>query len=188
MASAFSHAVVALSLGTCFYQPGVSKRVWVAGAVCSVIPDLDVVGFRFGIPYGDFWGHRGFTHSLVFAALLTAVVMLLCFPRGAPGLGRLPLSAYLFLATASHGLLDAMTNGGLGVAFFSPFDNARYFLPWRPILVSPISLARFFTRQGYLVLKSELLWIWLPAGLFAAMVLMLRARAMRDGAEPAKPE
>jgi hypothetical protein len=35
----------------------------------------------------------------------------------------------LFLATAGHGLLDAMTNGGLGLAFFSPFDNHRYFLP-----------------------------------------------------------
>ncbi len=188
MASAFSHAVAALSLGTCFYRPCVSKRVWVAGAVCSVLPDLDVVGFHFGIRYGDFWGHRGFTHSLVFAALLTGVVMLVCFRRGAPGLGRLPLTMYLFLATASHGLLDAMTNGGLGVAFFSPFDNARYFFPWRPILVSPISLARFFTRQGYLILKSELLWIWLPAGLFAVMVLMLRAEATQDSAELAKRE
>ena len=176
MASAFSHAVAALSLGTCFYRPGVSKRVWLAGAVCSVIPDLDVVGFRFGIRYGDFWGHRGFTHSLVFAALLTAVVLFVCFRRGAPGLGRFPLTAYLFLATASHGVLDAMTNGGLGVAFFSPFDNTRYFLPWRPIRVSPLSVGRFFSPQGYLILKSELLWIWLPAVAFAALVLMPRRK------------
>lgn len=183
MASAFSHAVAALSLGTCFYRPGVSKRVWVACALCSVIPDLDVVGFRFGIPYADFWGHRGFTHSLVFAALLTAVVMLVCFRRGAPGLGRLSLSAYLFLATASHGVLDAMTNGGLGVAFFSPVNNGRYFFPWRPIRVSPISLTRFFSPQGYLVLKSELLWIWLPAGLFAVAILMLRPKAGSDCTE-----
>jgi inner membrane protein len=63
VASAFSHAVAALSIGTCFYRPGTPKRVWVAGALCSVIPDLDVIGFRFGIRYGDFWGHRGFTHS-----------------------------------------------------------------------------------------------------------------------------
>jgi inner membrane protein len=183
VASAFSHAVAALSLGACFYRPCVPKRVWVAGALCSVIPDIDVVGFRFGIRYGDFWGHRGFTHSIIFAALLTGVVMFLCFPRGVPGLSRFSLSAYLFLATASHGVLDAMTNGGLGVAFFSPFDNGRYFLPWKPIRVSPISLGRFFSRQGYLVLKSELLWIWLPAGLFAVTVLILRARARRDGGE-----
>ena len=81
MASAFSHAAVALSIGTCFYRPQVSKRVWVAGVACSVIPDLDVIGFRLGIPYGDFWGHRGFTHSLFFAALLAGMVMLVVAAR-----------------------------------------------------------------------------------------------------------
>jgi inner membrane protein len=62
-------------------------------------------------------------------------------------IGRFTLFTYLFLATASHGVLDAMTDGGLGVAFFSPFDNRRYFLPWRPIVVSPISIARFFSGR-----------------------------------------
>ncbi|MGD1082363.1 MAG: metal-dependent hydrolase, partial [Candidatus Sulfotelmatobacter sp.] len=74
MASPFSHAVAALSIGTCFYRPEIPKRVWIAGVLCSVVPDLDVIGFRFGIHYGDFWGHRGFTHSLVFAALLASIV------------------------------------------------------------------------------------------------------------------
>ena len=174
MASAFSHAVAALSIGTCFYRPQIPKRVWIVGAVCSVVPDLDPIGFRFGIHYGDFWGHRGFTHSLVFAGLLVAVVTVVMFRCGASGIGRSGLLVYLFLATASHGLLDAMTNGGLGVAFFSPFDNTRYFLPWRPIRVSPIAVTRFFTPQGFAILQSELLWIWLPAMLFAALVLALR--------------
>src|SRR5438270_228674 len=130
MASAFSHAVAALSIGTCFYRPRIPKRVWVAGALCSVLPDIDVIGFRFGIHYGDFWGHRGFTHSLLFAALLSGIAVLLLFLRGSIAIGRFALFTYLFLATASHGVLDGMTNGGLGVAFFSPFDNRRFFLPW----------------------------------------------------------
>lgn len=171
MASGFSHAFAALSIGTCFYRPQISKWVWVAGASCSVLPDLDVIGFRFGIRYGDFWGHRGFTHSLLFAALLSGAALgILCWKKDL-GIGRFPLLAYFFLATASHGLLDAMTNGGRGVAFFAPFDNTRYFLPWRPILVSPISLHRFFSGRGYAVLKSELLWIWVPAILFGAIML-----------------
>ena len=177
VASALSHAVAALSIGTCFYRPHMSKRVWAAGVFCSVLPDVDVIGFRFGIRYADFWGHRGFTHSLVFAALLASVVAIIAFLRGASGIGRFPLFLYLFLATASHGVLDAMTNGGLGVAFFSPFDNRRFFLPWRPIRVSPIAFGRFFSPQGYLILKNELLWIWLPAGLFAVLVLMMRRPA-----------
>jgi inner membrane protein len=174
MASPFSHAVAALSIGTCFYRPQIPKREWVAGAVCSVLPDIDVIGFRFGIHYGDFWGHRGFTHSLVFAALLSGAVALTLFRRGLAGIGRFALFAYLFLATASHGLLDAMTNGGLGVVPFSPFNNNRYFLPWRPIRVSPIFVHRFFSGRGYAVLQSELLWIWVPAFLLGAGILMMR--------------
>jgi len=176
MASVFSHAVAALAIGACFYRPEIPKRVWVVGAICSVIPDADVIGFRFGVRYGDFWGHRGFTHSLLFAAILASAVALLLFPRGLPGISRLTLWLYLFLATASHGLLDAMTDGGLGVAFFAPFDNHRYFLPWRPIRVSPIGISQFFTHRGLAVLQSELLWIWLPSALLIAAALLLRGK------------
>lgn len=187
MATAFSHAAVALSIGSCCYRRGVPKKVWVAGVICSVLPDVDVIGFKYGVRYGDFWGHRGFTHSLVFAALLAALAVVTVFARGttsaraSAGMSRTALFAYLFLATASHGLLDAMTNGGLGVAFFSPFDNSRYFLPWRPIVVSPISVLRFFNPRAQAILLSEFIWIWIPAGLLAACALMLRARAARRG-------
>jgi inner membrane protein len=174
VASLISHAVAALGIGTIFARPPVLKRVWIVGVVCAMLPDIDVVGFRLGIRYGDFWGHRGFTHSLLFAAILATLVLVAGFSRGLPGLGRAWLWTYFFFATASHGLLDAMTNGGLGVAFFSPFDNARYFFPWRPILVSPISLTRFFGVNGLAVLESELLWIWIPAGVLAVSVLVLR--------------
>ncbi len=53
---------------------------------------------------------------------------------------------FLFVATISHGILDALTDGGLGVAFFAPFVNTRYFFPWTPIKVSPIGAggANFF--------------------------------------------
>jgi inner membrane protein len=177
VASVFSHAVAALGIGACFYRPDTPKRVWIIGAFCSVIPDIDVIGFRFGIRYGDFWGHRGFTHSLFFAALLASAAMLIGFRRRAPGLSRLSSWVYFFVATASHGFLDAMTNGGLGVAFFSPFDNHRYFLPWRPIHVSPTGIGRFFSKRGLAVLQTELLWIWLPAALLAVSAWLLRRRS-----------
>jgi inner membrane protein len=144
-----------------------------------MIPDLDVIGFRFGVHYGDFWGHRGFTHSLLFAALLATTVILIGFRRGLPSIGRLPLWGYLFLATASHGLLDAMTDGGLGVAFFSPFDTHRYFFPWTPIHVSPIGLEPFFSHRGLKVIQSELLWIWLPAAVLGIAAWMFRHRLPR---------
>src|SRR6266478_6613948 len=60
VASLISHAVAALGIGTIFARPPVLKRVWIVGVVCAMLPDIDVVGFRLGIRYGDFWGHRGF--------------------------------------------------------------------------------------------------------------------------------
>lgn len=144
--------------------------------MCSVIPDLDVIGFDFGIRYGDFWGHRGFTHSIVFVALLAAAAVAIAFRIAPPSIGRFSLWLYFFLATASHGLLDAMTDGGLGVAFFAPFDNRRYFLPWTPIRVSPIGIGRFFTARGVAVIQTELLWIWIPVALLAASAWIIRRR------------
>ena len=73
MASAFSHAFVALALGKVPRQSLFSWRTVCLGMVCSVVPDLDVVGFYFGIPYEHVLGHRGLTHSLPFAGVLSAL-------------------------------------------------------------------------------------------------------------------
>ena len=135
-------------------------RCWAAVIACSILPDLDVVGFKFGVRYGDLWGHRGMSHSFLFAAMVACCITLVVEPRWRL---RFRLAALLFAVTASHGILDAMTDGGLGVAFFAPFDKTRYFLPWRPIHVSPIGVDRFFSGSGLHVLLSEILWIWIPS-------------------------
>jgi inner membrane protein len=169
MPSIFSHAVVAVALGAAPVSPPSSAGFWVASIVCSILPDIDVIGHAFGTPYASVWGHRGITHSFAFAAVLAAVVATLVFPQ-VEGLSSQwwGLAAYFFAVTASHPILDAMTNGGLGVAFFAPFENSRYFLPWRPVEVSPIGVRAFFTHRGLAVLQSEFIWIWIPAFIWMA--------------------
>ena len=184
MPSVFSHAVASVGISACFYRPGIPNRVWLAGALCAMIPDLDVVGFRFGIRYGDFWGHRGFTHSLAFATLLAGAVLILVFPRGVSNLSRLVLWVYLFLTTASHGFLDAMTDGGMGVAFSAPFDNTRYFFPWTPIHVSPIGISRFFSPRGLAVVRSELLCVWVPTVVLIVVARFIQSRARHERPSP----
>ena len=175
MPSAFSHAFVGAALGALFRRPGPPARFWLAGTACAVVPDLDIIGLWLGVPWGSMLGHRGLTHSLTFAAALGAVVTALLF-RGPDWRGR-RLSVWLFLAlaTASHGVLDAMNNAALGVAFFAPFDATRYFLPWRPIPVSPFAF-RFFSARGLVVFEAELLMIWLPAAIVAGVAWAVRAR------------
>ena len=172
MASAFSHIIVAAAVGKCVLQNQAPWWCWAVGAFLSVIPDLDVIGFRFGIRYGDLMGHRGFTHSLFFALCLSGAVSLAFLTQDQISWFR--LFVFFFLATASHGVLDAMTNGGLGVAFFSPFSNARYFLPFHPVEVSPIGMGRFLSARGIEVLLSEAKWLWLPAGFLYVIAEILR--------------
>src|SRR5207302_9825072 len=99
-------------------------RFWAAALVCSALPDVDVIGFAFGIRYGDLWGHRGMTHSLLFAAVIGFAVALFVSERGK----TIITGFWLFLITASHGVLDAFTSRGLCVAFFSLFHRHRYLL------------------------------------------------------------
>ena len=61
------------------------------------------------------------------------------------------------LVLASHGLLDTLTDGGLGIALLWPFDLTRYFAPWNPIPVSPIGLG-FFSPYGMYTASVELLY------------------------------
>ena len=55
----------------------------------------------------------------------------------------------------SHPLLDAMTDGGLGVMMFFPFTVDRFFFTWRPIHVAIIGISAAW--QSFLsVFPSEL--------------------------------
>ena len=154
-----------------------------------MLPDIDVISFAFGIRYEDMFGHRGFTHSFFFAALAGLVAAKAA--RGPAEAGPCENSlgvlwAWFAAVTASHGLLDAFTNGGRGIAFFAPFSNHRYFFPWRPIQVSPIGVG-FFSPRGLRVLANESLWIWAPSAIMAAFARMFRRRGPTRGPAKAGP-
>jgi inner membrane protein len=174
MASVFSHPAIVLGIGPLFASRGVERRAWAVGAACAVAPDIDVIGFGYGIPYGHLFGHRGITHSLAFAALMASGLAATFFRAPAWRGRRLAVGAFLFLCGASHGFFDAMTHGGLGVAFFAPLDNRRYFLPWRPLEVSPIGTYGFFGPRGAAVLRTELVWVWLPCLALGAAATIAR--------------
>ena len=174
MSSAFGHALVSISLGSALKKKLFNWKVILLGMVCTILPDADVISFSFGIPYDSFWGHRGFTHSFLFT-LITGVIISIIFFR----LNFKRYTAYLYIlyfsiCTASHSLLDTLTSGGLGVAFFSPWHNERYFLPWRPIRVSPIGVENFIGERARIVLESEALWIGIPSLILIIFSLVIK--------------
>ncbi len=156
MASIFGHGAAAATLA---YLSGAKprRRLMVLAIISAILPDIDSIGYFLGVPYASPWGHRGFTHSILFAALWGVLIGVCFFKKD-----RWASAGLLFVATLSHGLLDAMTTGGHGVGFFIPFQNDRHFFPWHPIAVSPIGIAQFLGARGVRVLMSEMIYIGLP--------------------------
>ncbi len=175
MPTIFTHAIVPLAIAVAAGRGQISPKLAIAGAAFAVLPDADVAGFRLGIDYADTWGHRGATHSIAFAALCTGALALVWKEAR-----NLTAFAFLAFAMASHGLLDTLTDGGLGAALFWPFDNARIFAPESPVRVSPIGRG-FLSARGLETVLSELRWIWAPVILASLCVWGVRRAARSRG-------
>src|SRR5262245_26046091 len=167
MPTVYTHAIVGLGLGKVFTSRRMPPLFWVLAGLLPMVPDFDSF---FTYRYGSTLGHRGFTHSLSFALVLGLVAATLTFRRFRVSLWD--LWGFFFVLTASHGILDAFTNGGFGIPLFWPFDSARYG-PWGPIQVSDIGFEIPNPRTSRTV-RTEVLWIWLPTAILAAVVMAYR--------------
>lgn len=160
--ASLGHIAVGLAAARLYQQaylrPATLPGLMVVLSGLALLPDADVIAFALGIPYRAPFGHRGASHSLICALVCGVLGMFLLYrdQHGTWG-SRLRLGLFLSGVVASHGLLDTLTDGGLGVALAWPFDLTRYFAPIRPIPVAPIGV-RLFSPYGYRVLGTELLY------------------------------
>jgi inner membrane protein len=166
--ASIGHVAIGMAASRCYRRepiaPWPRAQSLLFWSALSLLPDADAVGFRLGVRYADEWGHRGATHSLIFAAAVGLAIGLLAPLFHAP---RLKSGAFALVVVASHPLLDSLTTGGLGCALFWPFELTRYFAPapWRVIPVAPIGLA-FLSLQGLVVAAVELV-LFLPCIVYA---------------------
>lgn len=179
MPSFLTHPAVPLAITLGLGRGVVSWRLCAVGVAASVLPDLDVLTIHLGIARGAVLGHRGFSHSILFAMLIAAVCA--SFFRS-PDSKFLRSFWFLFISTVSHAVLDAFTTGGLGVALFWPWSAERFFAPIRFIEAAPLSLSRFISQRGPTVLLSEILWVWLPL-MSAVLATALLRRSLTPGAD-----
>jgi inner membrane protein len=179
MPTILTHLAVPVSATLALGARRLPKGALLAGMLAAIVPDFDGIAFKLGIAYGDMLGHRGFTHTLLFA-LLFGVLGYALAPRW--NMSRGAGYAWIALCTLSHPLLDMLTDGGMGIPLLWPLDPTHYFFPWRPIEVSPISVSRFLSARGAAVLRSELLFVWLP--LLTTALLVWAARRTVSGRQP----
>jgi inner membrane protein len=166
MPSSIAHASVAILLSPILGAGPVSRRLLGITAFAAVLPDIDAIGRPFG--HGDIaalGGHRAVTHSVFFAVTAAAAIAFV-MSRDNPDENRWRIGCYVAAVVLSHGVLDAFTTYGEGVAFFAPLSLHRWKSPWQP-------LAGLFT---------ELVWIWFPATLIYQF--WLRARIRRQAPVP----
>lgn len=160
MPTIVTHAAVPLCLGLGLGSKVIPRGLLLAGVGLSMLPDADVLAFKFGVAYGDVLGHRGFTHSLLFAFVVPLLVAWLGHKRFKASLAH--CWAFLTVSLLSHSLLDSITTGGKGVGWLWPWSDERFFAPWQVIKVAPFALSRYTTPYGHQVILSELMWVWLP--------------------------
>ncbi len=75
MAALLSHAVAGAGIAAAL-RPSARPpaRYWALAVLCAVVPDFDIVVVWMGTNYLGMFGHRGFMHSISFAAALAAVL------------------------------------------------------------------------------------------------------------------
>ncbi|HSO07817.1 MAG TPA: metal-dependent hydrolase [Pelomicrobium sp.] len=171
MPTVFTHPAVPLALAAAGGPRAVPAPLLAFGIACSVAPDLDVFAPWFGFGWGSFFSHRGFTHTLGFALMLAALAAALHRPlRASPRAAF----AFVFVCAWSHPLLDAFTDGGRGIPLLWPLSDERYFLPVRMLEVSPLGLRFFTSGRAMDVLRSEIVWVWLPLAAVVSIGLLAR--------------
>lgn len=165
MASAFAHAAVALTRGAARVPKELDRRLLVATIACATWQDLDYISVAFEVRPHEVLGHRGATHSIFVAIAIAAILAFAFFRRQ-----FLRVFAFLAAAGASHGILDAMTAGDLGVAFFWPVTPARFHFPFALVASCPVGVNEWLGPWGLLTIVNEGLYVIIPIALVVSLV------------------
>lgn len=163
MPTVVTHAIVAAGLYRFVAGPhdaANGARRWgiVAAAALAMLPDADVVGWNVIARDSMLW-HRGLTHSLAWAVVTGTATAWALRHRVRHHGGTAWLAVNFAACVATHGLLDAFTDGGSGVGFLLPFDDARMRFAIQPIPVAPITVDPTNHRALYCIgVEAILLW------------------------------
>jgi inner membrane protein len=137
------HVAVGLAAARLYTGAAVSEnrgmKAALAFSAVSLLPDCDMLGRAAGLPDSALLGHRGALHSFAFAVLVGLAARI--FARS----GRAAL--FSFAVAASHGALDMLDTGALGVAYFWPLTDRRFFWPLR-FLPGPPPGEHWLTAAG----------------------------------------
>lgn len=120
-----THIALGACVGELFFEKGFGKKAMVWGALAQSIPDIDFVSSLWMNTPESLLAHRGFTHSLVFAAMIIPVFSMLANKIHKPH--NITFLRWILFFTTSvllHLFIDAFNNYGIG--WFEPFSHQRF--------------------------------------------------------------
>ncbi|MCW3122192.1 MAG: Protein of unknown function transrane [Flavipsychrobacter sp.] len=119
-----THIVVGACVGELIAGKKLGKKAMLLGAIGNSIPDIDVVA-SFWLPITkDLLAHRGFTHSILFALLVSPLLAWLCtklFKKVQMSFNIWML--FWFVEILLHLFIDSLNAYGTGL--FEPFSHYR---------------------------------------------------------------
>lgn len=153
-------ATVAVSTSRGAIPPRRYGFVTALAIVAALLPDVDV----FLVTAAGVVAHRGVTHSLLFAAISAAA--LTAVARALVKMATARLFLMMFLACASHLLLDFLMGAGPPIRPLAPFDDRGFLAPVRLLPIAYYAT----TADGY---RSVAFWV--GNGIAAALEVAILA-------------
>jgi inner membrane protein len=119
-----THIALGAIVGEAIAGKTLGKRAMFIGAIAQSIPDIDFMAAFWLEPADNLLAHRGFTHSFLFAVLITAALAFIAHrTHPAHKFSYASWSVFLGVEIFIHLLLDACN--AYGVGWFEPFSHQR---------------------------------------------------------------
>src|ERR1035438_3998188 len=119
-----THIALGACIGEAFFGEKIGKKAMLWGALAQSIPDIDFVAQLWMNPAAALLAHRGFTHSILFAIIITPFLALVAEKWHRPHIISFRKWTFFFaLQLIIHVFIDAFNNYGVG--WFEPFSHQR---------------------------------------------------------------
>lgn len=120
-----THIALGAAIGEVLIGRKIGKRAMVIGAGAQSLPDIDFVAALWLPPSENLIAHRGFTHSFLFAVIISLLLALLAdrwHRRQSVYVGG--WFTFFIVQTGVHLFIDGFN--AYGVGWFEPFSQHRY--------------------------------------------------------------
>ncbi len=120
-----THIAVGACIGEALLGKKMGKRALLLGAIAQSVPDIDFLAASWMSTSGNLLAHRGITHAVFFAIIITPVLAMLAERLHRPH--NIPIRKWILffgLQLLVHLFIDAFNNYGIG--WFEPFSHYRF--------------------------------------------------------------